>query len=98
MTAKLREDIDFMTNVKNEDRIVLTGLTATSPPPQKQEDKIAWIRNIVKEFVKTIDPESSEKINFVKQGRSKEKEIPMAEVRFETKEIASALRRKFCLK
>ena len=95
MTAKLREDIDFMTNVKNEDRIVLTGLTATSPPPQKQEDKIAWIRNIVKEFVKTIDPESSEKINFVKQGRSKEKEIPMAEVRFETKEIASALRRKF---
>jgi hypothetical protein len=95
MTAKLREDIDFMTNVKNEDRIVLTGLTATTPPPQKQEEKIAWIRNIAKEFVKTIDPESSEKINFVKQGRSKDKDIPMAEVRFETKEIASALRRKF---
>ena len=57
---------------------------------QKQEEKIAWIRNIAKEFVKTIDPESSEKINFVKQGRSKDKDIPMAEVRFETKEIASA--------
>ena len=95
MTAKLREDIDFMTNVRNEDRIVLTGLTATTPPPQKQEEKVAWIRNIAKEFVKTIDPESSEKINFVKQGRSKDKDIPMAEVRFETKEIASALRRKF---
>ena len=95
MTAKLREDIDFMTNVRNEDRIVLTGLTATTPPPQKQEEKVAWIRNIVKEFIKTLDPESSEKINFVKQGRSKDKDIPMAEVRFETKEIASALRRKF---
>ena len=95
MTAKLREDIDFMTNVRNEDRIVLTGLTATTPPPQKQEERVAWIRNIVKEFVKTIDPESSEKINFVKQGRSKDKDIPMAEVRFESREIASALRRKF---
>ena len=95
MTAKLREDVDFMTNVRNEDRIVLTGLTATTPPPLIQEEKIAWIRNIVKEFVKTIDPEISEKITFVKQGRSKDKDIPMAEVRFETKEIASMLRKKF---
>jgi hypothetical protein len=95
MTAKLREDVDFMTNVKNEDRIVLTGLTATTPPPIIQEEKIAWIRNIVKEFIKTIDPEICEKITFVKQGRSKDKDIPMAEVRLETKEIASSLRKKF---
>ena len=39
MTAKLREDIDYMTNVRNEDRIVLTGLTA-APPPQRKSKKI----------------------------------------------------------
>ena len=95
MTTKMREDVDFMTNIRNEDRIVLTGLTATKPPPQNQEEKVAWISNIVKEFVKTIDPESSEKITFVKWGRSKDKDIPMAEVRFDSKEIASSLRKKF---
>ena len=95
MTAKLREDLDFMTNVKNEDRIILTGLTSKTPPPQNHDEKINWIRNIAKEFVKTLDPESSEKINFVKQGRSNDKEIPMAEVRFETREIASKMRKMF---
>ena len=95
MTAKLREDLDFMTNVKNEDRIIVTGLTSTVPPPQNHDEKITWIRNIAKEFVKTIDPESSEKINFVKQGRSNDKEIPMAEIRFETREIASKIRKMF---
>ena len=95
MTAKLREDLDFMTNVRNEDRIIVTGLTSTVPPPQNHDEKITWIRNIAKEFIKTIDPESSEKINFVKQGRSNDKEIPMAEIRFETREIASKIRKLF---
>ena len=95
MTAKLREDLDFMTNVRNEDRIILTGLTSNTPPPQNHEDKINWIRNIAKEFIKTLDPESSEKITFVKQGRSNDKDIPMAEVRFETREIASKMRKMF---
>ena len=95
MTAKLREDLDFMTNVRNEDRIIVTGLTSAVPPPQNHDEKITWIRNIAKEFIKTIDPESSEKINFVKQGRSNDKEIPMAEIRFETREIASKIRKLF---
>ena len=72
----------------------MTGLTSTVPPPQDSDKKITCIRNIAKEFVKTIDPESSEKINFVKQGRSNDKEIPMAEVRFE-REIASKIRKMF---
>ena len=95
MMAKLREDFDFMTNVRNEDRVILTGLTSTTPPPQNKDEKILWIRNIAKEFIKTIDQETSEKIIFVKQGRSNDKDIPMAEVRFESKEIASKLRKMF---
>ena len=54
MTAKLREDLDFMMNVKNEDRIVLTGLTSTTPPPINQDEKNLWIREIAKEFIKTV--------------------------------------------
>ena len=54
-----------------------------------------WICAIAKEFIKTTDPESSEKVVFVKQGRSKDRDIPMAEVRFETKEIASKVRKMF---
>ena len=95
MTAKLREDLDFMTNVKNEDRVILTGLTSTTPPPQNKDEKVLWIRNIASEFIKTIDQESSEKIIFVKQGRSNDKDIPMAEVRFETRDIATKVRKLF---
>ena len=54
MTAKLREDLDFMMNVKNEYRIVLTGLTSTTPPPQNQDEKNMWIRQIAKQFIKTM--------------------------------------------
>ena len=38
---------------------------------------------------------SSKKVVFVKQGRSKDRDIPMAEVRFETKEIVSKVLKMF---
>ena len=95
MTAKLREDQDFMTNVKNEDRVILTGLTAKTPPPINKSERDIWIRDIAKELLETMDKEAAEKIVFVKQGRSNDKNIPMAEVRFDTKEIATRVRKMF---
>jgi hypothetical protein len=39
VTARIREEIDFITNAKKEDRIIITGLTSKTPMPMQSEEK-----------------------------------------------------------
>ena len=39
MMARVREELDLVTNVKKEDRIVITGLVCNIPSPENFEEK-----------------------------------------------------------
>ena len=39
VTARIREEIDFMANAKKEDRLIITGLTSKTPMPTQSEEK-----------------------------------------------------------
>ena len=48
VTARIREEIDFMLNVKKEDKLIITGLvTRVAMPGDRVEQK--WLLNIVGE-------------------------------------------------
>ena len=39
--ARLREELDQIANVRKEDRIIITGLTNTTPMPTEPSQRIA---------------------------------------------------------
>ena len=39
MMARVREELDLVSNTKKEDRIVITGLTSKTPMPEGFEEK-----------------------------------------------------------
>ena len=53
------------------------------------------MRKIIDELLNKIVPGSSEKIVFINQGRNWGRDIPMAEVKLESREIAFKLRNSF---
>jgi hypothetical protein len=40
VTARIREEIDYIANVKKEDRVVITVLTSKTPMPSQSKEKI----------------------------------------------------------
>ena len=98
MMARVREELDMATNTKKEDRIVITGLTSKTPKPDGFEERKKWIRDIVDELLNRIVPGSSEKIVFINQGRNLGKDIPMAEVKIDSREHALKIRNTFVAK
>ena len=98
MMARVREELDLVANNKKEDRIVITGLTSGTPVPDNYEEKKKWLRNIVDGLLNRIVPGTSEKIVFFNQGRSRGREIPMVEVRVDSRETAFKIRNTFVVK
>ncbi len=86
--ARIREELDFISNVKKEDRIIITGLTSKDPIPVVFDEKKKWMAAIVKSLLDIIDPDLNKEILFINQGKSNGRDIPMAEVRFSSTECA----------
>ena len=93
--ARMREDIDSISNTNKEDRMLITGLTSKTPKPTGAEDARKWLKDIVSEILDKIESGSSAKIAFITQGRSRDREVPLAEVRMSDREVAKRLRKKF---
>ena len=98
MMARVREELDLVTNTKKEDRIIITGLTSKTAKPEGYENRKEWLRKIIDTLLNQIVPGSSEKIKFINQGRNWGKDIPMAEVKLDTKESAFKIRNAFVTK
>ena len=98
VSARLREEMDAMINSKKEDKIILTGMTNTVAMPTEQEEKIKWMREMVGAILNRIVPDSAEKITFIKMGRNNNREIPLAEVKMESRELAMEIRKKYAAK
>ena len=98
VTARIREEIDFIANVNKEDRFVMTGLTSKVPMPAQGEEKIRWLNGIVGEILDKIEPDASKHIVFTSQGSRNKNYIPLVEVRMSSKEMAMKIRKQFTAK
>jgi hypothetical protein len=63
--------------------------------PQGFEDRKKWMAEMVGQVINKIEQGAGEKIIWINQGSRNAWEIPMAEVKLESKEIAHKIKRKF---
>ncbi len=57
--ARTREELDTIANKAKEDRIVMTGLTSSTPPPREWGPRKEWLRLLVVDTLKKILPTST---------------------------------------
>ena len=98
VTARMREELDYISNSKKEDRIIITGITSRTPMPTSNEEKKKWLNEIVGEVINKIVPDSSKNIVFTSLVSRQSKAIPLVEVRFDNKETAFNIRKGFSAK
>ena len=96
--ARTREEIDTLSNKAKEDRIIITGLTCSTPPPKEFAQKKIWLNKLVTETLKKVHPEFSGKILFINQGKQNGRDIPMVEVRFDSASSTNEIRKAFASK
>jgi hypothetical protein len=96
--VRTREEIDTAANKLKEDRIVMTGLSATTPAPIEKEKKNAWLRAVVTESIRKFKPDFDGKIGFINQGKNNGRDIPMIEAKMESIVAATAIRKAFAEK
>ena len=93
--ARIREELDFLANVKKEDRVVVTGLTSTVAMPTGLDEGKRWVDEIVKTALNIIVQGSSDMIQFINSGRSFRGEVPVCEVKMKEKGWAEKIRKEF---
>ena len=96
--ARIREDVDFISNTNKEDKMMISGLTSKTPRPSGREEIKKWLKDMVTEALEAIETGSSKEIIFISQGRSNNRDVPLAEVRMTSKEVAIRLRKLFAQK
>jgi len=96
--ARTREEIDTMANKAKEDRIIMTGLTSTTPPPADWDQKKIWLRELVISTIKKIKPDFDGKIGYINQGKNNGRDIPMVEAKFMSAAAAIEIRKLFAEK
>lgn len=90
--ARNREDLDYISNEKKEDRIIITGLTNSIPMPNDEREKKLWLEKMVTDILCKLDPEGQGQVLFIKPGKRDANNIPMVEVRLENREMAKRIR------
>jgi hypothetical protein len=96
--ARTREELDTIANKAKEDRVVITGLTSTTPPPSDWSQRKVWLRKVVIDVLKKVYPQFSGNLGFINQGKNNGRDIPMVEAKCESVEVALAIRKSFAEK
>ncbi len=78
--ARIRKDIDTISNTNKEDKMIISGMVSKTPRPAGREEARKWLREIVTDILEDIEKGSSKEIIFISQGRSNNRNIPLAEV------------------
>jgi hypothetical protein len=96
VTARIREEMDHLINVKREDRMIVTGLESQTPMLADKLEQKKWRDELVGAALNYLVPESSKGIAFITPGRRVEKGVPtMFEVRMKEKELSGKIRKEF---
>ena len=98
VTARIREELDHLSNTRKEDRIIVTGMTSQIPMPVGIEEKKKWLKDLVGGILNQVELGSSEFILNVMQGWKGTNTIPLAEVRMNSSELATRIRKQFAAK
>ena len=98
VTARIREEIDFMANAKKEDRLIITGLTSKTPMPTQSEEKKKWLNGIVGEILEKIEIGASKHILFASLASKNQRFIPLVEVKLDNRDLAVKIRKQFSAK
>ena len=96
--SRIREELDFASNTKKEDKIIITGLTCPTPAPALAEEKKICLKNVVGTELNKIIPDSACHIVFITQGRKNANEIPLVEVKMDSCEVARKIRTEYAAK
>ena len=92
---RLAENQDVEQNKAKEDRVIINGLTNNMPCPVGLEEKNKWLLAMVTPIVESIVEGSAKEIAFVSLAGKQDRDIPLCEVRFKTREMAIKIRRDF---
>jgi hypothetical protein len=95
VTARLREEIDYIANTKKEDRIIITGLTSKTPMPMQSEEKKKWLNGIFGKILEKIEFGASNHILFALLGSRNQIFIPLVEVKLDSRDLAMKIRKQF---
>jgi hypothetical protein len=98
MFARMREEIDYNMNKNKEDRIVINGICCKSPLPTDGKQKIMKLREIAMTIFDFLKPGFPCKIVFANPGRNNDHVLPMVEVKMDTVDQASQLRKAYAEK
>ena len=98
VTARIREELDHLSNTRKEDRIIVTGLTSRVPRPVGVEEGKKWLKDLVGDVLNQVEVGSSNHILNVMQGWKGAHNIQIAEVRMDSGDLASKIRKQFAAK
>jgi hypothetical protein len=84
----MREELNFISNSKKEDKIIITSLTSKTAMPMSSEEKRTWLNTLVGEVLDKIKPEAS-------LGSRNSRVIPVVEVKLDSSELAKRIRKGF---
>ena len=98
VTARIREELDYISNAKKEDKIIITGLTSKTMMPTASEEKRMWLRKIVGDVLDKIVPDSTKHIIFCSLGNRNKRDIPLVEVKLDSRDLALKIRKEFSKK
>ena len=96
VTARIREEMDQLINVKKEHKIIVTGLESGTVMPLDRVEKQKWIDDLVGAALDYLVKDSSKGIAFIMPGRKIEKGVPtMFEIRMKDRDLAVKVRKAF---
>jgi hypothetical protein len=98
MFARVREEIDTISNKAKEDRLVINGLSSATPLPTDQRLRIEALKVIAADIFEKLIPGFEGKIVYLSQGKQQNQPLPMIEVKLDKKEHAIAIRKTFAEK
>jgi hypothetical protein len=68
VTPRIPKEPDYLSNIRKEDRIIVTGLTSQIPMPVGVEDKKKWLRELAGGILNQVEAGSSNHMLNLIQG------------------------------
>ena len=96
VTSRLREENDYVINVKKENKIIVTGLESRTPIPNDKVESKKWIDELIGAALNYLIKDASREVAFTTPGRRIERGVPtMFEVRMKDRDMAIKIRKAF---
>ena len=96
VSARIREEMDHLINVKKENKLIVTGLESKTAMPSEKNEGKKWMDELVGAALNYVTKDSSVGIAFIMAGRNQVKGVPtMFEVRMKDRDLAVKIRKDF---